>query len=127
MKTFKVETEVSRKDIYWLLVTAFEGGVGYWAGIKRYVRPAEVVDVGDEHPQKYGAFPLSPGGAIILSDVEGEDNEEWALDLAAIERGLKVMAAMYPEHWVNFRNENADAETGDVFVQCCLFGRLVYG
>jgi len=37
------------------------------------------------------------------------------------------MAEKYPRHFHNFLEENDDAETGDVFIQCCLFGEIVYG
>jgi hypothetical protein len=46
--------------------------------------------------------------------------------MAAIKSGLKVMAEKYPHHWQDFVSENDDAITGDVFLQCCLFGEIVY-
>jgi hypothetical protein len=37
------------------------------------------------------------------------------------------MSEKFPEHWADFINENDDAITGDIFVQCCVFGDTVYG
>lgn len=49
------------------------------------------------------------------------------LDLAAIRRGLAIMAKLEPKHFADFLNEQYDATTADVFVQCCVFGEVVYG
>jgi len=37
------------------------------------------------------------------------------------------MASEAPRHFADFIAENDDAETADVFLQCCLFGRIVFG
>jgi hypothetical protein len=49
------------------------------------------------------------------------------LDLKAIKRGALVMAKKYPREWFNLVNDNFDATTGDVFLQCCVFGETLYG
>lgn len=56
-----------------------------------------------------------------------EGGERFILDFKAIERGIRVMASDYPRHWADFRSQNDDAQTGDVFIQCCLFGEVIYG
>jgi len=63
---------------------------------------------------------------VILIDRENDD-EEHILDRAALHRGVKAMSEKFPEHWADFINENDDAITGDIFVQCCVFGDTVYG
>jgi hypothetical protein len=37
------------------------------------------------------------------------------------------MQEQYPRHFSNFISENYDAETGDVFLQCCLLGKVKFG
>jgi hypothetical protein len=32
-----------------------------------------------------------------------------------------------PRHFADVLNENDDAGTGDVFLQCCLFGEIIFG
>lgn len=49
------------------------------------------------------------------------------LDLDSIREGVKIMARDYPLHFSNMFNESGDAETGDVLLQCCVFGKIVYG
>jgi hypothetical protein len=36
------------------------------------------------------------------------------------------MAVECPRHFADFLNEKADAVTGDAFLQCCLFGEVIY-
>ena len=41
---------------------------------------------------------------------------------------MKVMHEKYTRHYADMVSEcNADATTGDVLVQCALFGEIVYG
>ena len=49
------------------------------------------------------------------------------MDLKSISEGLNVMATHCPRHLADFLNEESDAATADVFLQCCLFGDLIYG
>lgn len=46
---------------------------------------------------------------------------------AALVLGLRRMADKYPKHFDNFMQENEDAITGDVFLQCVVFGEVIYG
>jgi len=39
----------------------------------------------------------------------------------------KVMHDDYPSHYGDAISENDDAGTGDVYLQCCLFGEVIYG
>jgi hypothetical protein len=112
-----------------LLCCGFEGGIGYWATITGYVKPSEMTFRRDpDHLYKHLDYPLNPGGAVNLEEDTGdEDPAHWTLDMAAIKRGCEVMARDYPKHWADFLGENDDANTGDVFIQCCVLGEVVYG
>lgn len=116
-----VLTRINRSRVEDLLCAAFEGGIGYWAM------------VADEGP-----WPLAEwrhqlparGSWVRLSDSTGEGWPEAptsTLDGKALERGLQVMADKYPKHWSDFIAENEDSDTGNVFVQCCIFGEVVFG
>jgi hypothetical protein len=129
---YKAQDEVCEQEVADLICTAFEGGIGHWAKIAGYKKPENVFKWGlgsyiGGGVYKYVQYPMSEGGAVMLKDIEGDDDEQWALDLPAIKRGLTIMASRYPEHYSNFRKDQSDAETGDVFIQCCIFGELVYG
>jgi hypothetical protein len=130
---FKVEIEVSAKDIAGLLCSGFEGGVGYWCRIMDYRKPKVVRPVIDgEEVFRHTDYPLLEGGAVIcrLYDEPGQTDKKYnplVLDRAAIQRGLTLMATTRQRHWADFLSCNYDSNTGDVFIQLCLLGDVVYG
>lgn len=121
---FTVTQAVEASRVADLLCSAFEGGSDYWAVVVRRHAPTEwkYTDMDGRH--YVHLIPLNPGGLIVF---QTDDNEYHNLDQAALQRGLQVMAEKYPEHYADFLAENDDAATGDVFLQCCLFGEVIYG
>jgi len=118
----KIEVEVSDQRAGDLLCSAFEGGSNYWYFIEQV------------SPSSAGAYyhekPFDHNGWVKIRTLEHEEVNgqlEWLLDRAACERGLTLMAEKYPTHWSDFISENDDATTGDVYLQCCIFGEVVYG
>lgn len=137
--TFTQTISFTKLRVSELLTSAIEGGSNYWYCIdkERSKRP-EKIDFEafkDDHilagPEVYFHlhWPLSEGGNLCIFDRESEeeDREYWTLDMESIQRGLQVMADKYPRHFGDFLAGNDDADTGDVFLQCCLFGELVFG
>ena len=49
----------------------------------------------------------------------------YILNRDKIAAGLALLADTV--HWVDFMDENEDGTTGDVFLQLCLFGDVVFG
>lgn len=120
-----------------LLVTAFEGGINYWARLLRYQYPQgrtaadyRVTDQTDtSHPEwwpSYARVPLE-GGAIVLVDAETGEEFPQPLDRAAVERGLNLLADQHPHRWADIRAGLYDVEDADAVVQLALFGELVFG
>jgi hypothetical protein len=136
MENFVVKFEVPVDEIRSLLVGAFEGGSNYWADIKDYKFP-EGTTKDDFKTGKYAVkdrdhnwhvayvLPFVENGGLIIEDCE--DDKEYVLDLTKIQTGLQAMAIKAPRHFADFISENHDADTSDVFLQCCLFGEIVYG
>jgi hypothetical protein len=127
-----VKTPISKTRIGDLLCTALEGGSNYWYCIDKFIKPNNfqfryntMMDF-DQYD-----FPLNDGGALIISDKEDENPDEerktYKLDLVSLKRGIQVMAEKYPKDFSDFLEENYDAFTGDTFLQCCLFGEVIYG
>jgi len=114
-----------------MLCCAFEGGSDYWAEIKEQRKPEEFVfrymaDVLGDKPTSYTDYPLNRGGFLMVGDIEG-DMPDALLDMGTIRLGLQLMADKYPNHWHDFINDNEDATTSDVFLQCCLYGEVIFG
>jgi hypothetical protein len=123
-----VNHQISLDRISNLLCSAFEGGSNYWYEIQKFVEPKTITFRTDEDQvYKHLDYPLNDGGAVIVGDIEDEDSEPKRLDLDAIKKGIQIMAEKYPRHMSDFLNDNDDADTGDIFLQCCLFGEAIYG
>jgi hypothetical protein len=111
--TVTVRHSFGRERIDGLLVGAFEGGSNYW------IRSASPVNEGEDF---YEVAPYS--GGLCVVDGDGQSNY---LTPSALRRGLQTMADKYPRHMADLLAKNDDATTADVFLQCCLFGTLIYG
>lgn len=70
--------------------------------------------------------PVFGGGAVtVRAEHEGGS---FVLDRAALARGLAAMAAQYPRRFGDLlTDDRSDEQVADVLLQCCLFGRLVFG
>lgn len=139
---FTVNTTVSLEDsrISSLLCTAFEGGSNYWycqiePCLEEHILLEDFCKGGRfSDPEEYWHWtqlvPLHPGCSLLIRDqedpVEGHPYP-YVLDRKSLEKGLQVMAEKYPHHFADVLNHNDDAITGDVFLQCCLFGEVIYG
>lgn len=133
---FVVPVRVPEERVWSLLVGAFEGGSKYWVRHYRYddsgLRRVDDGDDSDFDAMRDGAvyyythqLPLL--GRCLFVKPDEEDNEEYVLNRAALERGLATMAEKHPRHFANFIEKQDDATTSDVFLQLCLFGEVVYG
>ena len=134
MKTIDIVTPVPLMRIYNLIVTANESGSGYWARqIDETVPPdADVSWMDDPEDAKRWPHHVAAlcGGSVkygVLNDAGNLGRKRYTLDMGAIKKGLQIMSTKYPEHFGAFMSENDDAETGDVFLQCCLLGEIKYG
>lgn len=115
-----------------LLCSAFEGGSNEWCLVVDYeygsgVKAADFKKGGrftDKreywHPAQL--IPFVPGCAVIIA----VDDKRYRLDRDALIKGYEVMAGKYPCHYADVLTDHYDAITGDVFLQCCLFGEIVY-
>jgi hypothetical protein len=131
----KTTINIDNEKIKGILCCAFEGGSNYWAQIDDYeiVKGSTYEDFRKDgkfqnkdnywHPSQI--VPLTEGCSVIVKDQE--EGKVYKLNLGAIHKGIEVMAAKYPRHFGDFLSENSDSTTGDVFLQCCLLGEVVYG
>ncbi len=126
----KITQTIDGKHISDLLCSALEGGSNYWYQIEEKREPPVWEFDSEPKPTKghwAQDYPLNIGGALIISDMEDEEHGKMKLDLEAIKKGLEKMSEAYPAHFADFVGENHDATTADVFLQCCLFGEVIYG
>lgn len=129
VSSFSPTLNVTKERVQDLICNALEGGSNYWYSIQKFVKPSKV-----ENPTgfRHLDYPVSEDGALeitVRDTGEGDDmaGKVFRLDQGACQRGLSIMAEKYPRHFSDFLSENDDADTGDVFLQCALFGDLIFG
>lgn len=124
LETHKLEqeqTDALKREQYLkdVLITAVEGGTGYWAQVSKY------------DPDR---------GTVILWENESDEAEPvpHQVNLGVIERGIRLIFAGQTNIARYIREDvivnsvdndysRGDAETADCIVQVGLFGKLVYG
>lgn len=132
-----IQVNITKDQISNLLCSAFEGGSNYWCGIAGYEYPEGKTR--DDFEFRHIEVVLA-GGKVFLFDADQdtsnkkytkEEKERWTLTFEKLIKGLQVMADLKPgeggHHFPNLMRENDDSETADVYLQCCLFGEIVYG
>lgn len=129
----QIEVKIELKDerLAGLLCSALEGGSNYWYMIQKFNKPTSYEFRTDKETLfRHLDYPMNPGGSLVFTTTEEDEingKTEWTLDRAALEAGFRLMAAKYPQHMANVLDESDDSITGDVFLQCCLFGEVVFG
>ena len=148
-EAIEVTTSISIDRVREMLITGFESGSyssfvidGYDTNDKEVALDPETGWPHKDYPG-YAYWATVEGCAVIVQDeyeleeyeyevtLPGHDDAaeppKLRLDLAAIKKGLQVMATKYPDQFNDIVSENDDTITGDVFIQCCLLGEAVYG
>lgn len=127
----KAQVDVSLESIANLLCSAFEGGSNYWYEIQEFHKPPSLSFRTDkEKVFRHIDYPLNVGGSLVIKSLEDDEingAKQWTLNLKACDRGLNIMATKFPHHFANVVVDEGDSNTGDVFLQCCLFGDVIYG
>ena len=131
--------EVDEQRMKDMLTCAFEGGSNYWYTIRTeqtvfaeglayadFQEGGKCTDPDDYH-HPLEIIPFVKGCALCIEDKEDPDAEGKMLGREQLLAGLQIMAEKYPRHFSDMMHENDDAITGDVYLQCCLFGEVVYG
>jgi hypothetical protein len=142
MKAIKITLNIPIERVQDLLCDALEGGSNYWCEIKSYNYPAGETKKSLNIKFQHLEIPFK-GGSLTIRDTEEEADLNLAkkkgcadlktklndkiLNLQSITKGLQIMANKEPRHFADFMQENDDADTGDVFLQCCLFKEVIYG
>ena len=120
--TISVPITVSEQMLSNLLISALEGGSNYW------IRELSLFDRYAKRTRRLTDNPVRNLQSImVLAD---DDGTWYRVDMPphpCLEKGLKIMAANHTNHFTNLINDDDDAETGDVFIQCCIFGEVLYG
>ncbi|WP_037500610.1 hypothetical protein [Sphingomonas jaspsi] len=126
--TYQTTISVDPQRVQDMIVGAFEGGSNYWLGRGRVelLRPA-YAELPDDGVVWYGNSKRNVFAEDFKVTIAVPDDALYTLEPASVTNGLRVMAEKYARHFADMTSENDDADTHDVFLQCCLFGDVIYG
>lgn len=127
---YTVKVPVTKEDVTDIVVTAIEGGIGYWACLDN--TGAEFASAPeDEAVSETTAKLLLGGKEVTFCDTEDE-GEIWTLSLDKLKNGLRLFAEGGYDHYHAFTSTGIDmsyldAEMADIVFQLALFEEVVYG
>lgn len=116
---YTVNITITDQQIADLFVTAFEGGSNHWLqGVEEYkIQPRPDEGNWYEHGESFdGPFH------ITFRTEEGLKT----VDQSRVADVLQLMADNYPYTFTDIVNDNADADTADMFLQLAVFGDVIY-
>lgn len=134
MRNIKVVMEINVKvtdeDIEDIIVTAIEGGIGYWCCLD---------NTGDEYENAPEDEPVSitatkillNGGKLKLID-EYDDNKRYEMDLDDLIYGIETWKKYGYDHYSAITADGIDcgfidAECADAIIQFAIFSTCQYG
>lgn len=110
--------ELSAQRIIDLFISAREGGSNYWCG--NTIRPNTKATKTEEW---YAA--MLRGFSIV--DHKDSGDVSHVVTRGDIEQALQKFPVECPAQFAAWISEDDDAETGDCFLQLCVFGEVIYG
>jgi hypothetical protein len=131
----QVTTQFQIGHLQDILVSAFEGGSNYWIDAVRYiyadgVQHSDFDRGGRYHDPEWSVMyqlPFIDGCGLEITVSEDYDGTVRVLNRESIADGL-VRMQEWPRHFANMLPDgDADAETGDVFLQCCVLDGIIFG
>ena len=117
----KVELPLTHNDIETIMVTAIEGGIGYWACL---------INEGKEWDRKPKGVPSSQWATQLLlegKEVVFEDEEDGKTLKLTLQKLIKGFGLNYKNRPHDNDLENGDSNTSDAIIQYALFGDVIYG
>ena len=133
-RTLKIELDVNitDQDIEDIIVTALEGGTGYWACLDNSRPEWEEAYETEEVTSIIATRFLLEGKTLYFSDAEGEDDEIWELTTDKLVKGIRLSVINGNTDMVDFSNSNLDvlnidSSVADCIIQYALFDKVVFG
>jgi hypothetical protein len=131
--TVPTTVHVPAERVIDLICTGAEGGMSNsWcrsmdSEIKGSPDLSRIPESWHDFPRYFAPFV----GGVIVFDAESPTSHDRRkvrrVGRFAVSVALRLMAAEYPQHFGDFMADNEDAITGDVFLQLCVYGEVIFG
>ena len=117
-QTYLITTSVSIETLENIVVTALEGGIGYWAVLDNTTKIWDKYDYCDL-PCSQAAFELLYNGESLRFYDTEDETEVWHLTWKKLIKGVELFGGV--------KEEDIDATVADQIIQYALFGKIVFG
>ena len=117
-QTYLITTSVSIETLENIVVTALEGGIGYWAVLDNTTKIWDKYDYCDL-PCSQAAFELLYNGKNLRFYDTEDKTEVWHLTWTKLIKGVELFGGV--------KEEDIDATVADRIIQYALFGKIVFG
>lgn len=117
-QTYLITTSVSIETLENIVVTALEGGIGYWAVLDNTTKIWDKYDYCDL-PCSQAAFELLYNGESLRFYDTEDETEVWHLTWKKLIKGVELFGGV--------KEEDIDAIVADQIIQYALFGKIVFG
>lgn len=117
-KIYTTTVELTDEQLESLFISACEGGSNYWCE-----------EVSTWTPRKGAEYPHYMGMLDGFTVKYHNDKRYVKVEVTPkkIQRALKLFPKLAAHQFGQLLEDNADADTGDQFLQLCCFGKVVYG
>jgi hypothetical protein len=123
--TVNISINLKEEDISDIVITALEGGIGYWACLDN------TTDVWNEYYEKYPDDATSELAVKILIDGKSiyfDDEEDVGRRYEfTLEKLLHGIAELDTVRFSDALMESLDSEVGDMVFQYGIFDKVIYG
>ena len=128
--TIKIDFDIHDNDIENIIITALEGGIGYWGCLLNEGKEFDEFykDTKGLTTSEFVADLILNEKSVVLYDTELDfnDSEKWELNLFKLLNGIKLYIINSKQ--INFPLiDNLDSNMADSIIQYALFGELVFG
>ena len=117
-QTYLITTSVSIETLEDIVVTALEGGIGYWAVLDNTTKIWDKYDYCDL-PCSQAAFELLYNGESLRFYDTEDETEVWHLTWKKLIKGVELFGGV--------KEEDIDATVADQIIQYALLGKIVFG
>jgi len=128
--TINIDFDIHDNDIENIIITALEGGIGYWGCLLNEGKEFDEFykDTKGLTTSEFVADLILNEKSVVLYDTELDfnDAEKWELNLFKLLNGIKLYIINSKQ--INFPLiDNLDSNMADSIIQYALFGELVFG
>ena len=126
--TITTTVEISHSKVADLIITAVEGGSNYWCkAIKVGTQPTSTeVNMNGSEGKPHRIYDCIFNGGTLVFVPDDYDEPCLQLNLNTAQNALEILNKKFNDVFTNITSDNYDASDADAFIQCAIFGDVIF-